>query len=203
MAGTRAEPDSEARFVRESSDPMRRLLSAGGSRRNPLFHVLVTLGVSAGLEACGGISSTRSEAGAGAGGMSATPTCPSSCVHPSAFVCDDSANSAGCRCDETRPQRTNDCPDEFQFRCSADTPSGCTGTARTGCYCDETVLTPSDCKATGQFVCEGYYPEPASCFCDPTRPTSAADCTEQAPYYYCRRTQPDVDCKCVTAIPIK
>ncbi len=135
--------------------------------------------------------------------MSAAATCPSSCASPSAFVCDDPASRASCHCDETRTERASDCLDQFQFRCNQTTPSDCTGTARTDCFCDETALIPSDCQATGQFVCEAYYPEPGNCACDPTRPTGEAECAQQNLYHYCRRTQPDVDCRCVTAIPIK
>jgi hypothetical protein len=135
--------------------------------------------------------------------MSATATCPSSCITASAFACDDAANRASCRCDETRPTRAEDCVDQFQFRCRADAPSDCNSFARTDCFCDETALVPGDCQATGQFVCATYYPEPGTCACDPTRPATEAECTEQGLYHYCRRTQPDVDCKCVTAIPIR
>jgi hypothetical protein len=177
---------------------------AGLSARNPLFHVLVTLGVSAGLAACGGISesSPGGDGGTAGNGAKAQPICPGSCASPSQFVCDDASDRASCRCDETRPASATACADKYQFRCAADTPTDCMGTARTGCSCDESALTPSDC-ATGQFVCERYYPEPGSCSCDPTRPTGKADCTPPDVNFYCRYSQPDVDCRCLQSIPIR
>ena len=178
----------------------------GLSARNPLFHVLVTLGMSAGLAACAGISESSDGAGgngaSGGTGAKPQPICPASCASPSQFVCDDASDRASCRCDETRAASATACADKYQYRCSADTPADCMGSARTGCFCDESALTPSDC-APGQFACVQYYPEAASCSCDPTRPTSKADCVPPDIYFFCRYSSPDVDCRCVAAIPIK
>jgi hypothetical protein len=180
---------------------MRGHSKVGLSAQKPLFHVLVTLGISAGLAACGGISES-SAGGSGGTGAKPEPICPASCASPSQFVCDDASNRASCRCDETRPASAVACADKYQYRCSADTPADCMGSARTGCSCDEAALTPSDC-APGQFVCEQYYPEAGSCSCDLTRPTSEAACTAPDIYFLCRSSQPYVDCRCVASIPIR
>jgi hypothetical protein len=181
---------------------------AGRSAKNPLFHVLVTLGVAAGLEACGGMSESDAGSAGGTGGTSATtaPLCPSSCASAGDFVCSDPVDRSTCRCEEARPTGAASCANKFQFRCSAYVPSDCTdtaSTARTGCYCDETALTPEDCASTTQFICERYYPEPETCGCDTTRPLSAADCIPPQDAYFCRYSNPDVDCQCLTAIPIR
>lgn len=180
----------------------------GRTAKNPLFHVLVTLGMAAGVQACGGMSESDPGGTGGSAGKSAatTPICPSSCTSPADFVCDDPADRSTCRCEEARPTAAASCENEFQFRCSAYAPAECTDTAlaaRTGCYCDETALTPEDCASTTQFVCENRYPEPMTCSCDPTRPKSPADCVPPADAFYCRYNAPDADCSCLTAIPIK
>jgi hypothetical protein len=153
---------------------------------------------------------SESDAGraGGTGGTSTavTPLCPSSCTSPGDFFCDDAADRSTCRCEEARPTTDTHCANEYQFRCTDYAPADCTdslSTARTGCYCDETALTPEDCVHTSQFVCETNWPERTMCSCDPTRPASEADCVPSEPYFYCRSNNPAVDCRCVSAIPIK
>jgi hypothetical protein len=178
---------------------------AGGLAKNPLFHVLVTLGMAAGLDACGGMSESG-EGGTGGTSTAAKPICPSSCTSPGDFVCDDAADRSTCRCEEARPTTATSCANKYQFRCTDYAPADCTdsiSTARTGCYCDETALIPEDCASTSQFVCAINWPEPTTCSCDPTRPASAADCVPPKAQFYCAANRPQVDCECVTTIPIR
>jgi hypothetical protein len=168
------------------------------ARAGSLFHTIVVVGASVG---CGSTSSTAefsaegpSKADSGSeAGSSTGPTNPRDCLLPSQFHCDDTDRGT-CSCNADAPNGPCDCPRPGEFRCreclSGPSVLGvCPNDDGVDCFCNASiaVASPTDCPHPEQFTCspppqliglDGPNIEYAECACDPTRPLSASDCTD-------------------------
>jgi hypothetical protein len=158
-----------------------------GSAASRLFHTVVVLGASAG---CGGIEAGRPAGHSGAATDAAAAPTPEAGVLSPPHI------------DATAPPTSPcDCARVGSFRCArcasgaAPVDGRCAANDGVDCICDATVAVadPSDCPSPAQFTCrlaagsdasvEGYGPfvsdwfAYADCYCDPTRPVLASQCS--------------------------
>ena len=81
-----------------------------------------------------------------------------------------------------------------------------------GCRCNAGALTPDQCPQAVQFTCTTYDPYFEGCRCDPSAPSSAADCADAGAdaqtagrylQFRCVSQSPMYGCSCEYVVPIK
>ena len=202
-------------------------------RFDRFFHAVVVMG--AALPGCGGkqtddhtaspsgVSDNTGDAGTGDARVDAVqdaaktdgPVSASDCASPAQFFCADDAGT-GCYCDASAPKTASECANPFQFQCSGlgyFSQSGGFGSEQpVGCRCNAGALTPDQCPQAVQFTCTTYDPYFEGCRCDPSAPSSAADCADAGAdaqtaglylQFRCVSQSPMYGCSCEYVVPIK
>ena len=135
------------------------------------------------------------------------PASAADCPLASQFFCADDAGQAGCHCDASAPKSAADCANPYQFQCVSvayiPQPGGSGTEQPVGCQCNAAALTPDQCPNSTQFTCTTYDPYFDGCRCDPSAPTSAADCMDGGAQmigfylqFHCASQTPLYGCKC-------